>query len=221
MRRERKRRSLHFIAPLGWVLNLGAILQVSRELKKTVIAINKMDKRHNDFYRGSVNAYSTLWWPLLVKGCTQPLSSDPKIKLECHSCLPYINISLWEISINWSFSRLTQMITIKSGVRREVETHTSAQNNNNTHTKERAYKSKRHSHRFKNTLKYLSNKSTAWSQRFGVVVCSKYAWVTTHVSRGSFYSPKGPRSHWSFICKLPAFPVCGCTGLYGGTSDSA
>jgi hypothetical protein len=28
----------------------------------------------------------------LVKGCTQPLSSDPKIKLECHICLPYNSI---------------------------------------------------------------------------------------------------------------------------------
>jgi len=38
--------------------------------------------------------------------------------------------------------------------------------------------------------------------------------------RGPFYSPKGPRSHWSFIWKLPAFPGCGCTGLSGGAPDS-
>jgi hypothetical protein len=31
-----------------------------RELKKTVITISKVEKRHNDFYRGSANAYSTL-----------------------------------------------------------------------------------------------------------------------------------------------------------------
>jgi hypothetical protein len=30
--------------------------------------------------------------------------------------------------------------------------------------------------------------------------------------RGLFYSPKGPRSRWSFIWKLPAFPGCECTG---------
>jgi hypothetical protein len=30
--------------------------------------------------------------------------------------------------------------------------------------------------------------------------------------RGPFYSPKGSRSRWSFIWKLPAFPGCGCTG---------
>jgi translation elongation factor EF-G len=35
-------------------------MQVSRELEKTVITINKMDKRHNDFYLGLANAYSTL-----------------------------------------------------------------------------------------------------------------------------------------------------------------
>ncbi len=38
---EKGRRTLHLIAPLRWVLNLGAILQVSRELKKVVIAIIK------------------------------------------------------------------------------------------------------------------------------------------------------------------------------------
>jgi hypothetical protein len=31
---------------------------------------------------------STLWRPM-DKGCTQPLSRDPEIKLEYHSCLPY------------------------------------------------------------------------------------------------------------------------------------
>jgi hypothetical protein len=41
--------------------------------------------------RGSANAYSTLWWPPLVKGCTQPLSNDLKIKLEYHVVLGYIN----------------------------------------------------------------------------------------------------------------------------------
>jgi hypothetical protein len=38
--------------------------------------------------------------------------------------------------------------------------------------------------------------------------------------RGPFYSPKGPRSRWSFIWKLPAFPGFGCTGLSGGAPDS-
>jgi hypothetical protein len=37
--------------------------------------------------------------------------------------------------------------------------------------------------------------------------------------RGPFYSPKGPRSRWSFIWKLPAFLGCGCTGLSGAPLD--
>jgi hypothetical protein len=38
-------------------------MQVSRELKRTIITISKMDKRHGDFYHGLVlaNAYSMLW----------------------------------------------------------------------------------------------------------------------------------------------------------------
>jgi hypothetical protein len=43
----------------------------------------------------------------------------------------------------------------------------------------------------KNTLKSLSNKSTAWSQKFGVVVCSKYAWVSTPCALGGpFIAPR-------------------------------
>jgi hypothetical protein len=50
----------------------------------------------------------------LVKGCTQPLSSDPKIELECYGYLPYITNPVCEESPQvWSLSRLTQMITIK------------------------------------------------------------------------------------------------------------
>jgi hypothetical protein len=48
--------------------------------------------------RGSDNAYSMLWWPPLVKGCNQPLSSDPKIKLEYHGFLPFLKYSLCEES---------------------------------------------------------------------------------------------------------------------------
>jgi hypothetical protein len=133
-----ERITLHLVAPLRWVLNLGAILQMSRELKKTVIARSKIDKRHNNFYHGSANVYSTLWWTPLVKGCTQPLSSDLKIKLECHSRLPYVNTPLWGISINWSLSRLTQMITIKSEIRRGGRnTHKSTTQQQHAHKQRR------------------------------------------------------------------------------------
>jgi hypothetical protein len=123
--------------------NIGS----ERELKKTVVTISKGDKRHINFYHGLANAYSTLSWPPLVKGCTQPTSSDPKIKHDCYSSLPYINIPLWGISTNWSLSCLTQMITIKSRVRRGVGTHTIAQHNNNTNTsKRKSARIKRWSH---------------------------------------------------------------------------
>jgi hypothetical protein len=61
-------------------------------------------KRHINFYHGSANAYSTLWWPPLVKGCIQPLLSDPEIKLECHVCLAYIKLVCEESPQNWSLS---------------------------------------------------------------------------------------------------------------------
>jgi hypothetical protein len=93
-----------------------------------------MDKRHNDFSRGSTKAYSTLWWPPSVNGCTQPFSSDPKIKLECHSILPYIKPVCEQspqIVVSHTFHK---MITIQIRVREGVEyTHTRSQRNNNTH----------------------------------------------------------------------------------------
>ena len=148
-----------------------------RTLWKKTITIKKCTSDTVILSRGSDNAYSMLWWPPLVKGCTQPLSSDPKIKLECHNCLPYINILLWGIFRNWSLACLTQMITIKIGVRREVEMHARAQRSNNTHTskRERAYQNDSHNSR---TRSNLSNKSKLWSRSFGVVVCSKYAWIS-------------------------------------------
>jgi hypothetical protein len=124
---ERRKENSSLDCSFNMSIILRSNIASERELKKTVIAISKVDKRHNDFYCGSVNAYSTLLWPPLVKGCTQPLSSDPKIKLECNSSLPYIYILLWGISTNCSLSRLTQMITIKSGVRRGVEEHQTVQ----------------------------------------------------------------------------------------------
>jgi hypothetical protein len=51
------------------------------------------DKRHNDFFTVVRLMPTPRCGDLfLVKGCTQPLSSDPKIKLECHICLPYNSI---------------------------------------------------------------------------------------------------------------------------------
>jgi hypothetical protein len=39
--------------------------------------------------------------------------------------------------------------------------------------------------------------------------------IKLHALRGPFYSPKGPRSRWSSICRLWLPYVCGCTRLSG------
>jgi hypothetical protein len=49
--------------------------------------------------RGSANSYSTLWWPPSVKDHTQSLSSNPTIKFEYHSFLPFLKCSLCEESL--------------------------------------------------------------------------------------------------------------------------
>jgi hypothetical protein len=52
-----------------------------------------------------------------------------------------------------------------------VETHTRAQRGNNKHTSKReSARNKTIELYLKNMLKYLSNNSTAWSQKFRVVV---------------------------------------------------
>jgi hypothetical protein len=167
--RERRKENSSLDFSFKMSIKLRSNIASKRELKKIIIAISNADKRHIHFYRGSANAYSTLRWPPLVKGSTQPLSSDPKIKLECHNSLPYIDIPLWGISTNWSLLVLTQMIIIKFGVRRGVETRTRAQRNNNTHIRARrsntthtsietTHKSKQQSHNSR-THSNLSNKS--------------------------------------------------------------
>jgi hypothetical protein len=51
-------------------------------------------------------------------------------------------------------------------------------------------------------------------------VLLEYLMYNSMVLRGSFYSPNGPRSYWSFIWKLLAFPIYVCTRLSDGTPDS-
>ena len=54
-----------------------------------------------------------------------------------------------------------------------------------------------------------------------MLVCPQDSYVPNGGASGPFYSPKGPRSHWSFIWKLQNFSVYVCTGPSGGTPDSA
>jgi hypothetical protein len=70
------------------------------------------------------------------------------------------------------------MFTFKTGVMIGVETHTRAQHSNNMHTNEkREHMNQMIELQLKNAPKSLFNKSTSWSQRFRVIVCSKGALV--------------------------------------------
>jgi hypothetical protein len=90
----------------------------------------------------------------------------------------YIKSPLWGISTSWSLSHLTQMILIKTRVRREWRHTQELNHNNNTHTsqKESAIIKTTES-QLKNTLKSLSNETIDWSRSLRVKVCSRYACV--------------------------------------------
>jgi hypothetical protein len=116
---------------------------------------------------------------------------------------------LWGISTSWSLSRLTQMITIKTGVREGVRTRTQEHNRrNNTHTsKEESARTKQ---RNDNSETRSNFSQTLWRHVVGFRSCSVLSECllsSSMVSRGIFYRPKGPRSPWSFIWKLPTF-IC-------------
>jgi hypothetical protein len=109
-RGREEKRTFRLIVPLRYVLNFRTnnTSENVRTLWKKTIVIKKCTRDTTILSRCLAHAYSTLWWPPLVKGCTQPLSSDPKIKLEYHVFLPYIEVfPLWEIFTRWSLSRLT------------------------------------------------------------------------------------------------------------------
>jgi hypothetical protein len=174
-----------------------------------------MDKRHNDVSCGSAKAYSTLWWPPLVKGYTQPLSSDPEIKLECHFILPYIPTHLWGISTRWSLSRLTQdnhnqnQNQSKGGRRSHTQKH-----NTTTHARKPKKQAQelyvtRTTRNKRSDLPTITelrgcDESECWCALGILGYCSM-------AHRGPFYSPNGPRSRWSSIRKFHTFLVCVCT----------
>jgi hypothetical protein len=70
------------------------------------------------------------------EGCTQPLSSDPRIHLNTMVFLPFTISRLRGISTTWSLSPLQMMITKKHGCKGgKSNTHTSLKSNSsNTHT---------------------------------------------------------------------------------------
>jgi hypothetical protein len=114
-------------------IKLGAICKCSISTKEDKSRSKVKWTRDNDFSRGSAKAYSTLWWPPSIKGCTKPLLSDLKIKLECHGILPYISILCEEFLQVVLSHTLHKMITIKIRAR-EGEEHTQ-KHNAATHTR--------------------------------------------------------------------------------------
>jgi hypothetical protein len=148
---------------------------VSGELKKTVITISKWTRDTTIFI-----VDRTMPTPRCGDLLWSRVALDPSQVIQ-RSNLSATDVFIISISLceDWNLSRLTQMITIKTGVRMGVETHTRAQYSNNKHTSEKRERTKQNYLQLKNMPKSLSNKSTAWPQRFRVVVCSKGAWVTT------------------------------------------
>jgi hypothetical protein len=111
-------------------------LQVSRELKKTVIAISKWTRDTTIFTKirpMPTQFCGDLLWSRVALNPSQVIQRS-NLSAKVVFLIP---ISRCEESTNWSVSRLTQMITIKIGVRMGIEMHTRAQRSNNTHTSEK------------------------------------------------------------------------------------
>jgi hypothetical protein len=84
---------------------------------------------------------TSMFGVLMDKGCTQPLSSDPKIKLRCHR-LPYIKINLLtRISTNWSLLHRTNewgyLLQISTKIERRETQHKSLRTPHNSATRTR------------------------------------------------------------------------------------
>jgi hypothetical protein len=71
-------------------------------------------------------AYSTLWRPM-DEGSTQPLTSDPKIKLEYHSSSLYLNISFVRNLYNLESLKALHNGHNQKRVSEEERTHTQEQ----------------------------------------------------------------------------------------------
>jgi hypothetical protein len=157
------------------------------------------------------------------EGCTQPLSSDSII---------HLNTTVFFLIADVPFVRnlhklepltLTILIRMKTTrVREGIETHARARVTTVTRTqvKKRAHKHSAASSQLNkcSNLKHID--SDACLRSLDVLECSMEACVLLHAPSGPFHSPKGPRSRWSFIWKLPAFLFCWCTGLSGALPDS-
>jgi hypothetical protein len=96
---------------------------------------------------------------------------------------------------NWSLSN--------TRVRGRRNTHNKPNHNNTrTQVEKRAQETTQQSYSSKHVLKSLSSKAIAWLQYLNVIRCPNDVWCFFYAPRGSFCSPKGPRSRWSSIWKV-------------------
>jgi hypothetical protein len=129
--------------------------------------------------------------------CTQPLSSDPKIKLEYNSSSLCFTISrLRGISTSWSLSRLTQVITIKMRAREGLEySHKSTTQQQHTQMQRRKRNNKITEYRLKKcaqiSLEHFGGMVVESRSCSVLKVCLMFCSMRLGVP---FIAPRGPRS---------------------------
>jgi hypothetical protein len=126
----KEKRTLHLIVPLAYIFNLGTKAQVNKwELHgRKNNHDRKMHRWHGDYIPWFGQCLLHIVVTSFGQGlhCTQPLSSDPKIKLGYHTFLPYLKFFPFVRNLNnFESLTLTQLITIKPQELREgIEPHT-------------------------------------------------------------------------------------------------
>jgi hypothetical protein len=166
-----------------------------------------MHKRHDNF----ISWFGQCQLHVVVTSFGQGLHSTPLKWSKDQTWVPQFSslyeIPLWGISTGWSLSRLTQ----EWGGTRNI--HTNLSNSNNTHTSEER---SAWNNTAESQLKTCSNLYLMKQQHGREVVELQYAQrmlvYCSMVPRGSFYSPKGCRSRWSYICKAM---VAFCPRVHG------
>jgi hypothetical protein len=201
MSRGGEKRTLHLIVACKCVLSLGTTIQVKYENSwKKTITMKKMHKGHDKF----IPWFEQCLFHIVVTSFGQGLHSTPfkwfKDQTWVPCCSSLYQIPLWGISTSWSLSRLHEWSQSKHKSKEGVETHIRVQEQQHTHT------SKGENTRIK-TIESLSKKCSILSRMSRKRGCVESEFwcalimlgLCSMVPRGSFYSPKGPRSRWSSI----------------------
>jgi hypothetical protein len=150
------------------------------------------------------------------EGCTQPLSSDPKIKLDYHGSSLY-QFSVCEESPKiWSLLQPYKVITIKTWSKEGERIHTQ-KHNAVTHTRSKDKSASRRSHKNNSKLALKSLEGMVTDCR-SVGVLLRCLGAGRRCLGVPFIASKGPRSCW-LLHKLENFPVCGHTSQSGVTVD--